>query len=165
MKTLKLIMIILLTLLVTSCSSTKLYTKIPIGKNRTIIQFKYNSMEVDNRLLYYTEEFVREALSAGLNVDSLSHNFLGIYADNAPMGSWGITVRNLDNTYFSVIDHTVNTDNKLRVVIFHELSHYYLNKLGHCHNECEHIMSSTSGVENFYRNWEKQKEDLFRIKL
>lgn len=141
------------------------YYKEADGPNRTIIHFSDSKIEVDNALLHYTESYINTAISNGMDMNELSKNFLGIYIELIPVDHWGATMTNEDGTYFVLINTTVTTENKLRLVIFHELSHYYITPRTHCHAICGDIMSAEAGYNNFYKDWEAQKAILFNTKL
>tara|TARA_R110000772_G_scaffold103463_1_gene204436 strand:- start:51 stop:572 length:522 start_codon:yes stop_codon:yes gene_type:complete len=142
------------------------YYKETVGPNRTIIHFTDSSLEVDNALLYYTESYIKSAIDAGIDVPELSKNLLGLYIELIPVNRWGVTMKNSQGQYFILISTAVTTENKLRLVIFHELTHYYLLPNGeHCHEVCGDIMSGEAGFNNFYRNWEQQKAILFNAEL
>jgi len=142
------------------CTSCTLYTKEKVGEAQTKIHFKNNSIEVDNPLLFWTEEFLKEA-SNHVDVDSISKNYVGIYVGTPSLGDLGTTYFREDGSIYSVISPINNTNNRLRIIVYHELAHAYLGSPGHCHELCGEIMSAGIGNTVWYRDWEAQKEVLF----
>ena len=89
---------------------------------------------------------------------------MGIYVDLVAYGHYGETYYQTPYKDFSIINPAiVDTPNKLRLIVFHELHHKF-SKEKHCHTKCDEIFSATLNKSNFYNNWEKQKETLFKNK-
>lgn len=138
------------------------YFEKKIGETRTELIFETSSIEVDNILLPYVREFMDEAKKYNINIDKISRHYMGIYSDYPPDKAIGIAFKKEYGTdAYSLISPLLETFiNKLRVIVFHELAHYYLNGK-HCHRFCTEIMSATLNRNSIYNNWEKQKKALF----
>ena len=73
----------------------------------------------------------------------------------------GVTSLNFPENTYSLIDcENIKSNNRLRIVVFHEMAHKYVT-WGHCHTLCNQIMTSTINNKAIYGDWEKQKEVLF----
>lgn len=138
------------------------YTINEIYETRSKIVFKTSSIEVDNILLPYVKEFLDDAIRYNINIDSLSRDFMGIYYDYTPYKLVGIVFKKTPTrASYSLVSPLLETFiNKLRIIVFHELSHYYLNRK-HCHRFCSEIMSNIANASSIYNNFEEQKKVMF----
>jgi len=155
---------ILVSIAIISCSTSKIITKkSELGINRTELHFKNNSIEVDNVLLPYVEEFVEEAIKYNINVDSISKNFLGIYVEYTPKGTLGVTYKQQpEGLDFCLIAPIIAANKKkARLIVFHELAHAYMSRT-HCHKFCREIMSANISVHTIYNDWNNQKKIFFK---
>lgn len=140
----------------------KPYRITKVAETRSEIVFKTSTIEVDNILLPYVIEFIDEAFEYDIDIEQLSKIFTGVYYDETPRGLIGIFYRG-QNPYCLISPLLETTINKLRITVFHELSHYYLNRK-HCHTYCKQIMSEIFNVYAVYNNWDEQKRILFEHK-
>ena len=165
MNKIKLIIVGLIIIMFSGCGLTNElnYTVKEIAETRSEIVLDNSSFEVDNILLPHAIEFINEAHKYGVNVDSISSNYMGIYVDYLPVGYSGMTFKQYPNglDYSIVIPAAISSINKTRVLVFHEMAHKYLPN-GHCHEVCREIMSTVVTSYAFYGEWEKQKKTLFK---
>lgn len=160
----KLITILLAGLFLTCTTANKLnYSVKEIADTRSEIVLNNSTFEVDNSLLPYVEEFINEAHSYDIKVDSISKTYMGIYVDYPPAGMVGVTFLRYPNglDYSLVHPESLISINKTRALVFHEMAHKYL-KYPHCHTVCDQLMSTIAASQVFYGEWEKQKEILFK---
>lgn len=149
-----------------NCSSIKLYNEVRHETmDRTIMEFKDGSFEVDNKLVPYVKEFIEEAEKNGRDMSEFSITYLGIYYDILPYGYYGVTYNQQpEGLNYSIINSMLKEfPNKTRTLVFHEMSHA-LGYTGHCHDKCDQIMSAKLNESNFYNDWKKQKKILFNNK-
>jgi predicted Zn-dependent protease len=162
-KSITVIILATILLLFLSSHGKKLkYKLVKVNSKQTQIKFKTATIEVDNELLEYTIEFIEEAYKHDINVEMVSRSYMGIYCDETPFGMVGITDLNFPHYSYSLINcENIQSNNRLRAVIFHELGHKYVT-WGHCHAYCDQIMSSVMNDRMVYGDWSKQKEIFFK---
>lgn len=124
------------------------------------------SIESDTLITKYVIEFLDDYTkhtSSKDNIEYHSNKFLGIYLDYLPPGKYGLTLyRQPELKNYSLITPLIkNNQNKLRLVVFHELGHIYLQNINHCHDKCDEIFSAYLNNDNFYNEWNKQKKIFF----
>lgn len=155
------IIIALLGLTLLSCSDKLRYKVNSISDTRSQIEFKTSTIQVDNILLPYVEEFIVEADKYDIDVETISQHYLGVFCDETPMGTVGVTIMDYPNDDYTLIDYENNkASNKLRLIVFHEMGHKYV-AIGHCHILCDQIMTATLNNRVVYCDWENKKKMFF----
>lgn len=145
------------------------YKKIVINDSQCRLVFNDTiSFTTDKKLLPYVEGFIADYISNGYTQKDLLYHadtYLGIYIDHTPKGKYGVTFMNIrkeGNDFTIITPSIVESPNKLRVLVYHEMGHKFLTDRSHCHEHCDQIFSAYLRIGNFYNDWEKQKKILFK---
>lgn len=165
----KLIMILLVMVLGVSCKSQDYKVRF-IGSNRHKITLNDSiSIEADLELSKYVTEFIDDYLEHGYSKEELNYfskDLMGVYIDHLEYGKYGTTFyqQPYGKDYIIISPIIRGNTKKLRLVVYHELGHIYLDNIEHCHKKCNQIFSAILGYDNFYNDWENQKKIFFNRK-
>lgn len=134
------------------------------GKYITTVSTGKNIIEVENSLLEYTIDFLKEAEEYGYEIDKVAENFIGIYTDVLPSDKLGLTIfrdSSSEKNYSIITKSILDLEAVKRMCVYHELAHVFI-KREHCHRKCNEIMSEYHDTHNYYNDFNEQKMILFK---